>query len=60
MTTDAKTFADALYQMEITVASTKKRYKQGMISQDEAKQQILRAYASLPGTFVDLQLGIIA
>lgn len=60
MTTDAKTFADALYQMEITVASAKKRYKQGMISQDEAKQIILRAYATLPGTFIDLDLGIIA
>jgi hypothetical protein len=45
--------------MEITIAATKKRYKQGMISQDEAKQIILRAYATLPGTFVDLQLGII-
>lgn len=57
--TDAKQFADALYQMEITVATIKKRYKQGMISQDEAKQLILQAYAMLPGTFVDLDLGII-
>jgi hypothetical protein len=57
--TDSKTFEAALYSMELTVASVKKRYKQGMISQDEARQKILQAYASLPGTFVDLQLGII-
>jgi len=56
--TDAKQFADALYQMEITVASTKKRYKQGMISEAEARQIILQAYAMLPGTFVDFDLGI--
>lgn len=58
--TDTKAFANGLYRMELTVASAKKRYKQGMITQDEAKQIILQAYGTLPGTFIDLDLGIIA